>query len=136
MTKKIIKLPAPGCVGVNDLVLGSVEDGAVVGQHGGDGDDIRGALVLLARQQHLRHHRVARELGHPAPHLRQLAHVVQRAESVQLFEGEDEGLVGRGVEEIEVDEVVDAEGLEQEDDVAEVDSLDLRNRVFFLEPML
>ena len=34
-----------GCIGVNDLVLGSVEDGVVDGQHGADRQDLLRALI-------------------------------------------------------------------------------------------
>ena len=43
-----------------------------------------GAVVPLRIDHHLRHHRVHRELGHPPPHLRQLAAVVQRPQRIEL----------------------------------------------------
>ena len=45
-----------GRVRVDDLVLGPVEDGRVVGEHGADGEDFSRAFVLFTRQQHLDTH--------------------------------------------------------------------------------
>jgi hypothetical protein len=88
-----------------------------------------GALVLFARDDRLRQHGVHRELGHPAPELRELAAVVECAEGIQQLQRAHERLAGRRVHELEADEVVDAERLEEEHDRAEVCPLDLRHRV-------
>ena len=55
--------------------------------------------------------------------------MVERAERVQLLERQHERLVRRRVHEVEVQQVVDAERLQQEDDVAEVRPLDLGHGV-------
>ncbi len=38
--------------------------------------------------------------------------------------------MGRGIEEVKVDEVIDAQGLEEQDHIAQVHTLDLRDGVF------
>lgn len=87
------------------------------------------ALKLLARNDSLGQLRVDRELGHPPTHARQLARVVDGAEGVELLDALHQRLSRGRVEEVKAEEVVDAERLEEQDDRAEVGSLDLRDRV-------
>ena len=55
--------------------------------------------------------------------------MVERSEGVQLLQRQHQGLVRGRVQEVEVDQVVDAERLEHEHHVAEVDPLDLGDGV-------
>ena len=48
------------CVRVDGLVLWSVEDGSIDGQHCSDGQDLLDHLVMVSGQYHLGHHRVHR----------------------------------------------------------------------------
>ena len=61
---------------------------------------------------HLAHGRLQRELRHLAPQPRQQPLLVERAQVVQLLERADQRRRGRGVHEVEAQEVVDAHGLE------------------------
>ena len=51
--------------------------------------------------------------------------IVQGTEGMQLLHGRDESLHGRGVHEVEAEEVVDAHGLQGQHGGGQVSSLDL-----------
>ena len=51
--------------------------------------------------------------------------MVEGPQSIQLLQGKDERLRGRRVHEVKVDEVINAQTLQHEDDVAQVSALDL-----------
>ena len=68
----------------------------------------------LRRQYRLGQHGVDRELGHPASHLGEFTHVVEGAEGVQLLQRQHQRLVRRRIHEIKVNQVVDAQGLQQQ----------------------
>ena len=55
--------------------------------------------------------------------------VHKQKKMAHLFQRKHQRLVRGRVKEVEVDEIVDAERLEEEDDVAQVDPLDLRHGV-------
>ena len=51
--------------------------------------------------------------------------MVEGPQSIQLLQGKDERLRGRRVHEVKVDEVINAQTLQHEDDIAQVSTLDL-----------
>jgi hypothetical protein len=55
--------------------------------------------------------------------------VVERAERIQQLERLNDGVRWRLVEEIEIEDIVDPQGLEHEDDHGEVGPLNLGDRV-------
>ena len=114
---------------VYDLVLGPIEDGVVDGEHGRNAEYLLGAFVPLRGEYHLGEHRIDGKLGHAAAELGQLGLVVERAEGVQLLESDDERLVRRRIHVVEVNEVVDAQALEQQHHVAQIGALYLGYRV-------
>mmetsp|Transcript_31993 Transcript_31993/g.75370 ORF Transcript_31993/g.75370 Transcript_31993/m.75370 type:complete len:202 (+) Transcript_31993:814-1419(+) len=94
-----------------------------------DDEHLLVALDLFRHDEHLGEGRVQRKLHHFAACCCELPRVAQRPEDPKLVHGVEHDLLGRGVHEVEVQQVLDAEGLEEEDDVAEVGALDLRDRV-------
>ena len=54
--------------------------------------------------------------------------MVEGTQSIQLLQGKDERLRGRRVHEVKVDEVINAQTLQHEDDIAQVSTLDLEGR--------
>ena len=52
-------------------------------EHGGDGEDLVGAVVFAGRDQHLGQLRIQRELGHDGAELSQVSVVVQRRQVVE-----------------------------------------------------
>ncbi len=113
-----------GAVGVDFLVLGAVEERGGFAEHGDDGEDFLDAAVVGGGEDRFGEHGVGGEFGHLPPDFGEVAAVVEGAEGIELFEGADEGVGGWGVHEVEFDEVVDAEGFEEEDDGVEVGALD------------
>mmetsp|Transcript_38971 Transcript_38971/g.96648 ORF Transcript_38971/g.96648 Transcript_38971/m.96648 type:complete len:337 (+) Transcript_38971:295-1305(+) len=116
-------------VRVHRLVLGPVEHGVADREHSAHGQHLLGHAVPTGGDEGLGHLRVERELGHLPAELGQLAAVVERAERVELLERADERLRGRRVHEVEMQQVVDAEALEQQHHVAQVGALDLGDHV-------
>ena len=51
--------------------------------------------------------------------------MVEGSQSIKLLQGKDERLRGRRVHEVKVDEVINAQTLQHEDDIAQVSTLDL-----------
>ena len=74
-------------------------------------------------------HGIGGNLRHSSSQLGQLSHVIQGSESIQLFQSQNQGFVGRRIEKVEMNEIIDAETLEHEDNIAEVDSLNLRDGI-------
>ena len=66
----------------------------------------------LGGEDHLGHHGVAGELGHAAAQLGELSQVVEGAQRVQLLQRQHQRLMGRGVHEVKVDQVVDPQRLQ------------------------
>ena len=60
--------------------------------------------------------------------------MVECSQGIELLQGKDQRLMGRWIHEVKVDQIVDAQALQEEDNVAEVRSLDLKwnNVVRFL----
>mmetsp|Transcript_4303 Transcript_4303/g.14282 ORF Transcript_4303/g.14282 Transcript_4303/m.14282 type:complete len:305 (+) Transcript_4303:709-1623(+) len=86
-------------------------------------------VVVLpgGEEEHLGERRIEGELGHALPQRREAAAVVEGAEDPELVHRRQDVVLGRRIEELEVEEVVDAEGLQKQDDVPEVRTLDLRD---------
>eukprot|EP00968_Pinguiococcus_pyrenoidosus_P020566 scaffold2448_cov250-Pinguiococcus_pyrenoidosus.AAC.17 len=116
-----------GVVGMHGAVLRPVEDGVVDAEHGHDGHHLLHAGVILRGNDSLALLRLERKLGHLPPELGELSSVIQRAQRVQLLESADQRLGGRRVHEVEVEQIVDAQALQQQHDVAHVRSLNLRH---------
>mmetsp|Transcript_44480 Transcript_44480/g.133023 ORF Transcript_44480/g.133023 Transcript_44480/m.133023 type:complete len:304 (-) Transcript_44480:1115-2026(-) len=108
-------------------VVGAEED-ARHGQHADDRQDLVAATQLCALQQHLCQRRVKRELHHVAAERRQPSGVVKRAEPPQLVHAVEDVVLGRGVHEAKLKDVVNLEALEQQHCVGQVGPLDLRHR--------
>ena len=46
-----------------------------------------------------------------------------------MFQSQNQSFMGRRIEKVEMNEIIDAETLEHEDNIAEVDSLNLRDGI-------
>mmetsp|Transcript_24293 Transcript_24293/g.76457 ORF Transcript_24293/g.76457 Transcript_24293/m.76457 type:complete len:388 (-) Transcript_24293:519-1682(-) len=123
-------------VGLVRAVLGA-EEHARHAQHAHDGQHLVGAPELLAHDEHLGQGGVQGELHHLVPHGRERARVVERAQNPELVHAVEDVVLRRRVHEVELQQVLDAQGLEQQHHVAEVGALDLRHRVLqHLVPVL
>ncbi len=81
--------------------------------------------IPLTGHDHLRHLRVSGEFGHSPAQFGQFPLVIESPQGVQLLEGKDQRLMGRGVQEIEVNQIIDSQGFQHEHHVAQVGPLDL-----------
>ena len=111
------------------LVVRGHDEGVLNGHHRGDAADAIGALELLAGHDHSRHLRLQGELGEAGAIGREVTVVIEGAEEVEELEGAHECLGGRGVNEVEVDKVVNAHLLHVEDNRSQVAAEDLRVRL-------
>eukprot|EP00754_Rhynchopus_humris_P006658 Rhum_TRINITY_DN13182_c1_g1::Rhum_TRINITY_DN13182_c1_g1_i1::g.57091::m.57091 len=116
-------------VGLLLSLAGADEDDGHAEQ-GGDGAHlVRAAELLSAGNEHLRHLRVEREVGHQLALRRQVALVGQAAQEVQQLERTHQGLGRGGVHPVEVHEVLNAQLLQLQHDGAEVRPQDLGVRL-------
>ena len=58
-------------------------------------------------------------------YLRQLSVMIQRSQGIQLLKRNDECFCWRGVHEIKVDQIIDAQAFQQQHHISEICSLDL-----------
>ena len=105
-------------------VLGPEEEGRHA-QAGHDGQHLGRARQGLGEEEHLRERRVERELGHLPAQLGQPPPIIERPEHPELVHAVQNVLLGRRVHEREVQQVLDAERLEQQDHITQVRPLDL-----------
>lgn len=97
-------------------------------KHSGDGKYLISAFEIDSCEQHFGQLRLDRKLGHHPPQPRQQSFVIEGTERVELFHGGDQRLHGRWVHEIEVDQVVDSHGFQDQHGVGKISSLYLWNR--------
>lgn len=125
-----IREPLSRLVGVKLLILRPVEQTARLPQHRNDAQHLLDAPVPVCSEDALRQHRVRGELGHLPPDLRQLPLIVQRTQRVQVLQRADQRLGGGRVHKVKLDQVVDAQTLQEEHNRVQVGPLDLGRRVF------
>ena len=127
MVPLALKESRPLLIGLRLLLPRAVED--VLGlQHGQDCQDFIAASQIHAGDQHLGHGGVHRELRHLAPQLGQHALIIERAQIVQLLQRAHHCRGRRRVHEIEIEEIVDAHGLQGQYRQREIGPLYLGNR--------
>mmetsp|Transcript_79232 Transcript_79232/g.210411 ORF Transcript_79232/g.210411 Transcript_79232/m.210411 type:complete len:458 (+) Transcript_79232:652-2025(+) len=114
-----------GLVGVPLRLLGPDEDHGHA-EHRRDGQDLIGALVLGAVDEHFGQLRIQGELGRLVAIVRKIPVIIEATEVIEHLECAHQGLGRRGVQEVKVHEVVDSQLLQRQDHDAEVGSQDLR----------
>mmetsp|Transcript_12018 Transcript_12018/g.34743 ORF Transcript_12018/g.34743 Transcript_12018/m.34743 type:complete len:221 (-) Transcript_12018:630-1292(-) len=120
--------PLPGGVALRFAVLGPEED-ARDREHGDNHEDLSSAAALLGKDEHLGQRRIQGKLNHLAAEGRQGPRVVESTQDPELVERVHDVVLRRRVHEGEVQEVLHAEGLEQQHHVAEVCALDFGNLI-------
>lgn len=116
-------------IGMNEVSLGGIGRLACLSwadenlghrQKGSNGQNLVGAAVLGALDQHFTKLRIERECRHDLTHRCQLTIVVESFEVVEQLERTHKGLRRRGIHKIKVDKIINAKFLELQHDRTEV----------------
>mmetsp|Transcript_45512 Transcript_45512/g.99125 ORF Transcript_45512/g.99125 Transcript_45512/m.99125 type:complete len:321 (+) Transcript_45512:593-1555(+) len=112
-------------VRMQTFVFGMVEDSSIYTKHTANGDHLIHAFVFVCLNQRFGLLRIHWKLRHASTQLRQVALVIQGTECIELLECLDQGLRGRRIHKVEMQQIIDANGLQHEHHVSQVGPLNL-----------